>query len=97
MVVGVGLHPVHHYPETVVLTDDGQRERLSSLKWHPTDSFLGAPVVPLLGVSDHDVLTEARIIMESDTRLVGEVHVEPDRKQKRVTKVEGWMDGWLDG
>lgn len=77
MLIGVCLHPIGHNPEGLILTADGQRERLSPTEGHPTTTLLSAPLLPLLGVSNHTVLIETWIVMQSDARLMVEIHNKP--------------------
>lgn len=73
----VCLHPIDNNPEGVILTTDGQRKRLSPVEGHPSAAFLVAPLFPLLIVSNHNVLTETWIVMQSDARLMAKIHMEP--------------------
>lgn len=77
MVVSVYLDPIDHDPEGVILTTHGQRERLSLVEGHPSIALLSAPLLPLLGVSDHNVLTETWIVLQSDARVIAKIHMEP--------------------
>ena len=58
------------------------RERLPPLERHHSASLLIAPLPPIMGVSDHSVLVEACIVMQSDARGMAEIHFEPERKDR---------------
>lgn len=62
------------------------RERLPPVEGHPSAALLRAPLVLLPVVPDHRVLVKTRIIVQSDSRGMVQVHVEPasDRKQQQV-------------
>ena len=65
------------------------RERLSPVEGHRPVSLLGAPLVELLGVPDHHVLVESRVVMQSHAGLVAEIHVKPAGTHRRVRESPG--------
>lgn len=75
--VFVNLHPIHDDPERLVITGDGHIKGLSFAERHGSSSLLGAPSLSLLGVPDHGVLREARVIMQRNPRRVAQIHMEP--------------------
>lgn len=77
IIVSMGLHPIGHNSEGVSFTTYSQRERLTPLERHGTTTLLGAPLIPLLGISNHNILIETWVVMQSDARLVAKIHSEP--------------------
>lgn len=65
------------------------RERLTPVERHGTTTLLGAPLIPLLGISHHDILIETWVVMQSDARLVAKIHSEPVTKHK-ITQYQ-WL------
>lgn len=58
------------------------RKRMSPLEGHCPTALLRAPLLPLLGVSNHDVLVETWIVMQSNARVMAKIHIEPERKNR---------------
>lgn len=56
--------PVHmHCSGVKMLLEASYRERLTPMEGHAAAALLRTPLVPLLGVSDHNVLVESWIVM----------------------------------
>lgn len=54
------------------------------MEGHRPVALLGTPLLELLGVSDHGVLVESRVVMQSHAGVVAQVHVKPEGRHRRV-------------
>lgn len=54
------------------------------MEGHPSTAVLSAPLLPLLAVSNHSVLVETRVVMQSDARGMAKIHMESEMKHRGV-------------
>ena len=55
------------------------------MEGHPSTAFLRAPLHPLLGISNHNVLIKPWIVMQSNARVMAKIHTEPEKTEERVS------------
>lgn len=58
------------------------RERLSPFEGHPSATLLSSPLIAVLVVSNHNVLVETWIVMQSNTSVMAQIHVKPEGEQQ---------------
>lgn len=56
---------------------------MSPEEGHFSSTLLSTPLPVLLAVSNHNVLLKSWVVMKGDARVMGEVHVKPERKKQR--------------
>lgn len=72
------------------------RERLRPVEGHPPATFLRAPPIPLPVVSDHRVLVKPRIVMQSDSRGMAQIHVKPEELDRSKVSLQATGTSRID-